>query len=138
MTVAKDIFPSQQWPAMQRNEFHVIFQWIWHFERHFFENIINFLLIYKNQLNWLSKTTSHGSEYPGRWTFSQNFSALALTVLDKQCLEDSIRKDHPLNQWMKINDKGVYRTAPATPGLLIMIYLWIWKERENFIPHSSK
>ena len=38
-------------------------------------------------------------------------------VWDKECLEDSERKDHSINQ--SVNDKGVYRTAPATPGLLI-------------------
>ena len=37
-------------------------------------------------------------------------------VWDRQCLEDSERKDQRINESM--NDKGVYRTAPATPGLL--------------------
>ena len=32
------------------------------------------------------------------WTFSQNFSSLALPVWDTQCLEDSERKDDLINQ----------------------------------------
>ena len=37
-------------------------------------------------------------------------------VWDRQCLEDSEQKDHlPIES---INDKGVYRTAPATPDLV--------------------
>ena len=34
------------------------------------------------------------------WTFSQNFSSLALTVWDRECLEDSERKDDSMNEWM--------------------------------------
>ena len=49
-----------------------------------------------------------------------NFSSQALTVWDRQCLEDSERKDvtnhDRLNQ--SFNDKGVYETAPATLVLL--------------------
>ena len=52
----------------------------------------------------------------GGWTFSQNFSSLALTVCDLWNYEDLEEKAHGLNEW--INDKAVYRTAPATPGLL--------------------
>ena len=52
----------------------------------------------------------------GVWTFSQNFSSLALTVCDLGYYEDLEEKAHGLNEW--INDKAVYRTAPATPGLL--------------------
>ena len=55
----------------------------------------------------------------GGWTFSQNVSSSALTVWDRQCLEDSERKDHSMNQL--VNYEGVYRTAPATPGLLISV-----------------
>ena len=56
----------------------------------------------------------------GGWTFSQNFSTPARMVYDRQCLEDSEQNDHSMNQWINesMNDKGVYRTAPATPGLL--------------------
>ena len=36
----------------------------------------------------------------GGWTFSKNVSSPALTVWDRQCLEDFKRKDHRLNQWM--------------------------------------
>ena len=55
------------------------------------------------------------------WTFSQNFSSLALTVYDLCYYEDLEEKDDWLTEWMNqwINDKAVYRTAPATPGLLI-------------------
>ena len=41
-------------------------------------------------------------------------------VGDRQCLEDSERKDHLINECM--NHEGVYRTAPATLGLLITFY----------------
>ena len=33
----------------------------------------------------------------GGWTFSQNFSSLAFTVMDWKCLEDSKQKDDSLN-----------------------------------------
>ena len=52
----------------------------------------------------------------GGWTFSQNFSALALTVCDLWYYEDLEEKADWLTDL--INDKAVYRTAPATPGLL--------------------
>ena len=35
-----------------------------------------------------------------------------------QCLESSAQKDHSINELM--NRKSVYKTAPATQGLLIM------------------
>ena len=53
----------------------------------------------------------------GGWTFSQNFSSLALPVCDLWYYEDLEEKGHWISQWM--NDKAVYRTALATPGLLI-------------------
>ena len=53
----------------------------------------------------------------GGLTFSQNLSSPALTVWDRQCLEDSERKDHLMNE--SVSDEGVCRTAPATLGLLI-------------------
>ena len=58
----------------------------------------------------------------GGWTFSQNFSSQALTVCDLWYYEDLEEKDEWLNQLMNewINDEAVYRTAPATPGLLII------------------
>ena len=55
----------------------------------------------------------------GVWTFSQNFSSLALTVCDLWYYEDLEEKADGLTQWM--NHKAVYRTVPATPGLLIML-----------------
>ena len=54
--------------------------------------------------------------FGGGWTFSQNFSSLAFTVCDLWYHEDLEEKDDSLNQLM--NDEAVYRTAPATPGLL--------------------
>jgi hypothetical protein len=56
------------------------------------------------------------------WTFSQNFSSLALTVCYLWYYEDLEEKDEWMNEWMNewINDKAVHRTAPATPGLLII------------------
>ena len=57
----------------------------------------------------------HGSCLGG-WTFSQNFSSIALTVCDLWYYEDLEEKDDWLNQLM--NDEAVNRTAAATPGLL--------------------
>ena len=56
----------------------------------------------------------------GGWTFSQHFSSLALTVCDLWYYEDLEEKDHWLNEWINqsISHEAVYRTAPATPGLL--------------------
>ena len=58
----------------------------------------------------------------GRWTFSQNVSSLALTVWEWRFDEDIFTNHHDLlnrsiNEWMNelINNKDVYRTAPATP-----------------------
>ena len=45
------------------------------------------------------------------------FQLPALTVWDRQCLEDSELKDHSMNELI-VNDKGAFRTAPAIPGLL--------------------
>ena len=50
------------------------------------------------------------------WTSSQNFRSLAVMVRDWRWLEDLEEKGDSLNQL--ISDKGVCRTAPATPGLL--------------------
>ena len=49
------------------------------------------------------------------WTFSQNFSSLALTVCDLLYYEYLEEKDDLINQ--PVNYEAVYRTAPATPGL---------------------
>ena len=50
-----------------------------------------------------------------------NLSSLALTVWDRQCLEDFERKDHRFNESANesVNDEDVCRTALATPGVLI-------------------
>ena len=53
------------------------------------------------------------------WTFSQNFSSLALAVWDWQCFEYISTNHHLHCYW--INDKAVCRTAPITPGLLITL-----------------
>ena len=50
------------------------------------------------------------------WTFSQIFSCLALMVWDLWCCEYLEEKGESLNEL--ISDEAVYRTAPATPGLL--------------------
>ena len=52
----------------------------------------------------------------GGWTFSQNFSSLALIVCDLWYYEDLEEKDDLITEL--INHEAVYRTAPATPGLL--------------------
>ena len=51
----------------------------------------------------------------GGWTFSQNFSSLALTVCDLWGYGGNGELTHWLTEL--INDEAVYRTAPATPGL---------------------
>ena len=56
--------------------------------------------------------------FGGGWTFSQNFGSLALTVCDLWYYEDLEEKADSINEWM--SDEAVYRTAPATPGLLII------------------
>ena len=53
----------------------------------------------------------------GVWTFSRNFSILALTVCDLWYFW-SFWGNGWLTEWM--NDKTVCRTAPATPCLLII------------------
>ena len=42
-------------------------------------------------------------------------------LCDGKCLEDSEQKDHSINESMNelINYKGVYRTVPSTPGLMV-------------------
>ena len=65
----------------------------------------------------------------GGWTFTQNFSSLALTVCDLWYYEDILGKgwlNELMNEWVNelINDKAVCRTAPATPGLSNIVYNW--------------
>ena len=58
------------------------------------------------------------------WTFSQNFSSLALPVWDWQCIEDIWTKGwHNKLMNQLISDEAVYRTAPATPALEIQVKL---------------
>ena len=54
----------------------------------------------------------------GGLIFSQNFSSLALTVCDLWYYEDLEENDESIKEL--INYEAVYRTAPATPGLLII------------------
>ena len=66
------------------------------------------------------KKITHGMQHMipvGRWTFSQNFRSPAHTVWELRCFEDLEEKDKWLHKL--ISDKGVSRTAQATPGLLI-------------------
>ena len=60
----------------------------------------------------------------GGWTFSQNFSSLALTICDLWYYEDLEEKAGSISIWMNelINDEAVYRTALAPPGLLKIVY----------------
>ena len=69
----------------------------------------------------------------GGWTFSQNLSSLALTVCDLWYYGDLEEKAHWMNEL--INGEAVYRTAPATPGLLkviinfflnFVVLFWYW------------
>ena len=48
----------------------------------------------------------------------KNVSSPALRVWDRQCLGDSEQKDHLMNEL--IIHEGVYITAAATPGLLMI------------------
>ena len=73
----------------------------------------------------------------GGWIFSQNVSSLALLVWQWQCLEDPEQKDQQINYSMSQlrGNKGVYRTAPATPGVFknklqqswrrILAFIWL-------------
>ena len=67
------------------------------------------------------------------WTFSQNFSSLALPVWDWQCLEDIWTKGS-VNQ--SVNDGGDCKTAPATPGLLNTKVGYVTLKHWNALPHS--
>ena len=60
---------------------------------------------------------THGG---GGWTFSQNFSSLALTAWDLWCVEDWVEKDDWLNETMNqwVSYEAVLRTALGTPGLI--------------------
>ena len=52
------------------------------------------------------------------WTFSQNVSSPALTVWDRQCLEDSEQKDDSMNQWINlINNYLVTKVFIEQPQL---------------------
>ena len=59
----------------------------------------------------------------GWWPLCQNFKSLALQFGHNDVLK--IWRKRSLTDWMNesINDKGVYRTAPATPGQGNMVYI---------------
>ena len=59
----------------------------------------------------------------GRWTFSNNFSSLAVTVLELRFVDNIFTKDQCSDL---TNYEGVCLTAPATPGLLSMLYQNCW------------
>ena len=69
----------------------------------------------------------------GGWIFSQNFSSLALTVCDLWYYEDLEEKADSVNESM--NDKAVYRTALAIPGLLNTLENMVNKEGCHFGPY---
>ena len=60
----------------------------------------------------------------GGWTFSWNFSFLALTVCDLWYYEYLEEKDDSISQW--INYEAICRTAPATLGPSITLYIIIY------------
>ena len=55
------------------------------------------------------RVTSDMWHVGGGWTFSQNFSSLLIY---------DIMEEKAHGPYKSITDKAVYRTAPATPGLL--------------------
>ena len=73
------------------------------------------LHVTRGALHVVTRDTWHMTCLGGR-TFSQNFSSLALTICDLWYYEDLEEKDDSINEL--INEEAVYRTAPATPGLL--------------------
>ena len=71
----------------------------------------------------VTRDTWHGTRDTfggGGWTFSQNFSSLALTVCDLWYYEDLEEKDELMNQ--SINDEAVYRTACVKSGAVSLGY----------------
>ena len=54
----------------------------------------------------------------GRCTFSQNFSSLAITVLEWRCFENIFKMEESMNELIIIDDRWILRTAPAIMGLL--------------------
>ena len=61
----------------------------------------------------------------GWWALSQNFRSLALMVWDLWWFEDREEKHQSVSDL--INDGGVCRTAPAIPGLLIILLFCEWR-----------
>ena len=67
----------------------------------------------------------------GRWTSSQNFKSLAPTVLESMSFEDLEENYDCLSK--RLNHDGVWKTAPATPGLLKS-----QRRRKNYVDPSGK
>ena len=59
------------------------------------------------------------------WTVYKNVRSLALTAWKLWRFEDWEEKDDLINYLL--NDKGVCRTAPATPGLIIIVLFFVVK-----------
>ena len=61
----------------------------------------------------------------GRWTFTQNFSSLALPVWVQWCFEGLEEKDDRLSQWMNewMSNKGDCRTAGNTGSVKYVLKL---------------
>ena len=59
----------------------------------------------------------------GGWTFSQNFCSSALTVWDRQGLEDSEQKDDLMNEWMNEIMTKVFIEQPVYTGSVNYILL---------------
>ena len=64
-----------------------------------------------------------------RVNFLLKFSLPSSTVRDLLCLEGWEEKDPSMYQ--SINDKGVCRTAPATPGVLNIMHGFEATEKQN-------
>ena len=81
-------------------------QWVF-----FLGEVVNFCLVWS--LVWLIAypRARQNQQLPDLKPWPQ----LALTVWERQCLEDSEQKNHSTNEWINelINDESVHRTAPA-------------------------
>ena len=67
---------------------------------------------------WLVTCDTWHMTWWGRWTFSQNFSFLALTIWEWRCAEDISTKDEWLTDWLKewvtevfVEQPGLYRVC---------------------------
>ena len=67
----------------------------------------------------------------GRWTFSQNFSSLALRVWELRCFGDNFTKDDLLTDLR--SDRGVCKNMRHCAK-----YVKLWKNIANYIQVHSK